>query len=275
MAEFDKITSYIDEASLLKETEFFLSLLKRLEDGGTTSADKLKSSFNNLFAGQTATKTVVTDMKDLQLTTANYQKVLQELAPHLDKLTAAQKERLKQVNEQYKSEEAIRQGAKESVKLIQTEIVQSAKKEAAMSELASTIARNKAEQMALNREMKLAANVLTSERNSLERAQALILKYTNEKKKLNLSTEEGRRLNESYNKAIERSNAFILKNADAVLDRIYEYLGGGSTQINFLPIPQSSADICSGVFFRGCCHGDLPLLCEGVVFPAPIWCADT
>lgn len=215
MAEFDKISSYIDEASLQKETEFFLSQLKRLEEGSVSTADKLKSSFTNLFSPQSTTKNVVDDMKNLQLTTANYQKVLEALAPQMDKLTAKQREQLKQINEQYKAEEAIRQGAKESVKLIQTEIAQSAKKEAAMSELASTIARNKAEQMALNRELKLAANVQNAERNSLERAQALILKYTNEKKKLNLATEEGRRVNESYNKAIERANQFILKYADS------------------------------------------------------------
>jgi len=77
------------------------------------------------------------------------------------------------------------------------------------------IANQRIERERSNKEMKLQAQLDLSERNSLGRAQLLILKYTAEKKKLNLATEEGRRLNESYNKAIEKSNTFILKNADA------------------------------------------------------------
>lgn len=219
MAEYDKISSYIDENALLKETEFFLQQLKKLDEGSVSTADKIRNSFTNLFSSSSTTKTVVDDMKNLQLTTANYQKVLEAVATELEHFTDVQKARLKQINEQYKAEEYIRAGVKESVNLIKTEIQQNAKKEATMSELAETIAKNKSEQMALNRELKLAANVQISERNSLERAQALILKYTNEKKKLNLATEEGRRLNESYNKAIEKANAFILKNADAETKR--------------------------------------------------------
>jgi len=77
------------------------------------------------------------------------------------------------------------------------------------------IANQRIERERLNKEIKLQAQLDASERNSLQRAQLLINKYTLEKKKLNLATEEGRRLNESYNKAIEKANNFILKNADA------------------------------------------------------------
>lgn len=68
----------------------------------------------------------------------------------------------------------------------------------------------------LNKEIKLSEAVNNSQRNSLARAQALILQYTNAKKNLDLSTVEGTRLNENYNKAIDNTNKFILKNADAV-----------------------------------------------------------
>ena len=53
-----------------------------------------------------------------------------------------------------------------------------------------------------------------SDRNSIERAQKLINQYTAAKRGLNLTTEENIRLNENYNKAIAKANAFLVKNAD-------------------------------------------------------------
>lgn len=83
---------------------------------------------------------------------------------------------------------------------------------------------------ALNREMKLSNAVNDAERNSLARAQALILQYTNEKKQLNLATAEGVRLNQNYNKAIASTNAFILKNADGETQRV-KNIGNYSTAL--------------------------------------------
>lgn len=77
----------------------------------------------------------------------------------------------------------------------------------------------KANMAALNKEMQLTANVNNAERNSLERAQALTALYVNEKKKLNLATEDGRRLNENYNKAILKTTEFINQNSDAETKR--------------------------------------------------------
>lgn len=219
MPEFDKLDSYIDEAGLIRDTDFFLAQFKKIEDGAAATASKLQTSLGNLTGSNVGVKATVDGLKDLSLTTANYTKVLASVAIEVDNFTDAQKATLKQINEQYKAEEILRSGAKETVKLIQTEISQAAKKEASLSNLAKTIAENRAEQNALNRELKLSAAVNETERNSLGRAQALILQYTDAKKKLNLSTEEGRRLNENYNKAIEKSNAFILANADAETKR--------------------------------------------------------
>lgn len=88
-----------------------------------------------------------------------------------------------------------------------------------MSEQAKQIAEIKAENKSLLESRNKQAALDQAERNSLERAQKLILLYTNEKKKLNLATEEGARLNENYNKAIQKANDFIMKNADAETKR--------------------------------------------------------
>jgi hypothetical protein len=82
----------------------------------------------------------------------------------------------------------------------------------------STLEAREAQKQA-NKEARLAIALNKSERNSLERANILIAKYTLEKKKLNLATAKGRALNESYNRAIKNTNEFILRNADSETKR--------------------------------------------------------
>ena len=222
MSEFDKISSYVDRSGLEKDTDFFLSQFEKIEAGAESAAKNLKVAFGKLETAGAggSTKQMLKEMQTMQITTADYSKILQEVAINVDKLTKKQKDQLKVLNETYIAEETIRQGAKQTAKLIETEIAQTVKLGGSKTELAKKIAENKAAQDALNRENKLAANLAKTERNSLGRAQALILVYTNEKKKLNLATEEGTRLNENYNKAIAKANDFILKNADSETKRV-------------------------------------------------------
>lgn len=223
MPEFDQLNSYIDQAALEKDTAFFLGLLDKVESSALGVASKIQNAFSTVTDGgsvqKQTTKDTIDGIKNLEITTASYQKVLTQVAYEVDNLTDAQKTNLKAINDEYRSQELARAGAKETVNLIKTEIAQQQKKAASMEGLAETIARNRSEQTALNREQKLSANLYNEERNSLGRAQALILQYTNAKKKLNLSTEEGTRLNDNYNKAIQKANEFILKNADAETKR--------------------------------------------------------
>ena len=107
----------------------------------------------------------------------------------------------------------------------------------------------------LTKEMKLQAVVNETERNSLGRANALIAQYTNAKKTLNLATEDGRRLNDNYNKAIQKTNEFILKNADAETVRTktvgnYEnaIVGAGKKAFSFL---RTAAAIIPGLGLSG------------------------
>ncbi len=88
-----------------------------------------------------------------------------------------------------------------------------------LTEQAKQVAELKAQNRSLLESQTKLAAVNESERNSLERAQKLILLYTNEKKKLNLATAEGIRMNENYNKAIQKANDFIIKNADVETKR--------------------------------------------------------
>jgi hypothetical protein len=103
----------------------------------------------------------------------------------------------------------------------------------------------------LNKEMKLQENVNNSERNSLQRAQALILQYTNEKKKLNLATEDGRRLNDNYGKAIDNANKFLLKNADVETQRTKNIGNYGSALNKILGPLRAVANILPGIGLSG------------------------
>ena len=125
----------------------------------------------------------------------------------------------KGVKELLKENAGLAESLKVIEKLTKERFTSEAKLASLQTDNAKAIAANKAELAALNREQKLAASLNETERNSLGRAKALILQYTNEKNKLNLSTAEGIRLNESYNKAIQKTNDFILKNADAETQR--------------------------------------------------------
>lgn len=223
MAE-DLISGYIDRAAFEAETKFAIDQLaklhaefRRIKD----LANKLSfaSGAESIQSTANATMSAIKGMKELNITTANYQKFLAAISGEVDNFTEAQKKTLRQTLENYKAQEAARQGAKETIKLIQTEIAQQAKLEASKTAEAQGIVNRRIEQMKLNKEMKVAADVATAERNTLDRARALILYYTNAKSKANLATEEGRLLNESYNKAIQKTNEWLLKHADSETKR--------------------------------------------------------
>lgn len=223
MAE-DLISGYVDRAAFESDTRFIVDQLekakahyKEIKDIKVTlsvagGAEAIKQTAS---AAQQSLKA----MKELNLTTANYHKFLAAISGEVDNFTEAQNKTLRKTLELYKAEEAARAGAKETVKLIQTQVTAEARLEATKSDLAQANAILKMEQMKLNKEMKVAADVATTERNTLDRARALILYYTNAKKSANLATEEGRRLNESYNKAIAKTNEWLLKHADSETQR--------------------------------------------------------
>lgn len=224
MAEFSKISKFVDDASLAKDTAFFLSQLTAIETAALSTAQKVKAALSS-FGTQTAgsgngTKKTIDGMKELTLTTANYTKVLAAVGLEVDNLTDAQKQNLRAINENFKVEEQARQGAKETVKLIQTEIQQTEKLAAGRTNLAQTLANNNAQIKSEKLERDRLAKVLAAENGSREKAQATIDLLINKGKKLNLETDQGRRVNEAYNKTIERLNAFLIANNDVESNRI-------------------------------------------------------
>lgn len=97
----------------------------------------------------------------------------------------------------------------------------------------------------------LNTNVNNAERNSLERAQALILQYTNAKKGLNLATEEGRLLNENYNKAIANTNKFLKANGDEVTKQAKNVGNYGSVFTKAFSGLRTLANILPGIGIGG------------------------
>lgn len=218
--EFDLLSSYLDESALKKQTDVFLQLLDQIEKKGGNVADTLGLISKKFEIKSTGSKELLDDVKKLEITTANYQKVLAAVATEVDNLTDAQKKQLQTINESYKVQEQARAGAKETVNLIKTEIGQVEKLAAGREALAKTIAKNKAEIRSEALERDRLAKVLTTENGSREKAQAIIDLLINKGKKLNLETEQGRRVNEAYNATIAKQNEFILKNADVETKRI-------------------------------------------------------
>ncbi|MBK7885468.1 MAG: hypothetical protein IPJ81_18010 [Chitinophagaceae bacterium] len=220
MPEFDKLNEYLDESALRKQTDFILGLFKEVESGGTKVAESFKNISFKIENKGTGTKELLDDVKKLELTSANYQKILTSLSAEVSNLTEEQKKNLKVVQDQYKAEETARAGAKETVNLLKTEISQTAKLDAGKSALAKTIALNNQQLKAEKLERDRLAKVLSAENNSREKAQAIIDLLINKGKKLNLETEQGRRVNESYNKKILEQTEFLKKFGDVESNRI-------------------------------------------------------
>lgn len=218
--EFDPLSEYADESALRKQTDYLLGLFDEIEKRGLSAATNLKASFAIFDNKNTGTESMIDSIKQLQLTSTNYTKVLAAVSAEMDNLTDAQKAQLQVINERFKAEEQMRQGAVQTVNLIKTEIAQTEKLEAGRSALAQTIANNREQirQEALTR-TRLAA-VLNAENGSLQKSQAIIDLLINKKKKLNLETEQGARVNEAFNNAIIKERQFILANADVETIRI-------------------------------------------------------
>lgn len=77
----------------------------------------------------------------------------------------------------------------------------------------------KEQQLAAERKKNIKDDIVLTnkEAGTIERLEAQNRKLRREKKKLNLETEEGRRLNQQYNKTIEENSEVIRENSDAVV----------------------------------------------------------
>ena len=235
MAE-ELISQYVDRAAFKADTDFMISDIERF----LVKYNQLLTQRANPASG----------LKEITQNAKEQEAILTSLASANDKVTAsmktqadairqvtsATKEENKSLNENIEarrrlqaSMDSYKASQKEDLALLKAGTITRQEYNQRMTEsqikveqyknkiadLSKEIKNQTGAVQALTKEQKLAQAVMDSERNSLGRAQALILQYTNEKKKLNLATEEGRRLNENYNKAIAKTNEFILKNADA------------------------------------------------------------
>lgn len=218
--EFKLLDELADRAALKDEVEYIKGLLREVNTEALNTAKLLKAANIKFDSKDTGITQLMDGMKSLNLTTSNYQKVLAAVAENVEQLTEEQKAQLRTINDVYKAEENLRSGAKETVNLIKTEITLTNKLDAGRSEIAKTIARQKEQLRQENLERTRLASVLNAENNSRQKAQAIIDLLINKGKKLNLETEQGRRVNEAYNKTIAKQNEFILKTADVETQRI-------------------------------------------------------
>lgn len=251
MPEFDKLSSYANEAALEQETAFILSEFKKVVAGGQEMVDLLLAAQKKLTFGNIPTKQLADGIEQLNQKTAVYGKQVAYVAGESKKLadntvilkkateeeTASLEKNIETRRRLQNSMQSYIKSQKDDAELLKAgtitrdeynkRIVEGQVKieqyKNRITELDKTIKsqtgtekqRYDEQLKSLTKIEKLQKAVYESERNSLGRAQALILLYTAEKKKLNLATEDGARLNENYNKAIQKANAFILANADA------------------------------------------------------------
>ena len=101
-------------------------------------------------------------------------------------------------------------------KVITDRFAAEAKLAAAQSDYAKQTAVTRLELQKQNKELKTQAEMQLANTGSIERARAAVKKLTDERNKLNLFTEEGRKRQAQLNEQIDKYNNFIKKNVDAL-----------------------------------------------------------
>lgn len=243
MANEYLLSEYADEAALQKQTAFILQSFEQIEAKAKAVGISVKTAFESLGDPSGGSKKLIEDFSKLekgvndfskatQVNTAALKqqnvemiassKAMQEVNVSLEKNIETRRKLQNSLNSYVASQ-------KEDLALMKTgtitrdeynkRVVESQVKieqyKNKINDLNKAIKEQTSTTQTLTKEQKLQNALYETERNSLGRAQAMILLYTAEKKKLNLATADGIRMNENYNKAIAASNAFILKNADA------------------------------------------------------------
>ena len=101
-------------------------------------------------------------------------------------------------------------------KVITDRFAAEAKLAAAQSDYAKQTAVTRLELQKQNKELKTQAELQLANTGSIERARAAVKKLTDERNKLNLFTEEGRKRQAQLNEQIDKYNNFIKKNVDSL-----------------------------------------------------------
>lgn len=281
MPNSELINEYIDLAAITKQTDSFISEINRVKAAYQDLANAKNAvsgakGLPNISAGikesQSATEALATSQQKLNVIQKESVAITTQQVTAQKQLTVATQEQIRSLEQNIQARVRLQNSMasylasqKEDLALMKAGTITRAEYNKRFTEsqikieqyknkitdLDREIKKQTASTQALTKEMKLQQAVNDAERNSLGRAQALILLYTNEKKKLNLATEEGRRLNDNYNKAIAKSNEFILKNADAETARTKNIGNYGSALNKILGPVRTLANILPGLGMSG------------------------
>ena len=152
-------------------------------------------------------------------------KELQYLAANLDELASKIKTfpaiRVKQegaanVKELSKAQTQYAESLKAVEQLVKQRFASEAKIKTLQTDYAVAIAKNRVEIQKQNKELKTNAELALAQEGSIDRAKAKVKQLTEERNKLNLTTEEGRKRQQELNIQIDKYNEFIRKNVSAL-----------------------------------------------------------
>lgn len=152
-------------------------------------------------------------------------KELQYLAANLDELASKIKTfpaiRVKQegaanVKELSKAQIQYAESLKAVEQLIKQRFATEAKLKTLQTDYAVAIAKNRVEIQKQNKELKTNAELALAQDGSIDRAKAKVKQLTEERNKLNLTTEEGRKRQQELNVQIDKYNEFLRKNVSAL-----------------------------------------------------------
>lgn len=153
------------------------------------------------------------------------EKELQYLAGNLDELAAkiktfpaikVKQEGAANVKELSKAQTQYAESLKAVEQLVKQRFASEAKLKTLQTDYAVSIAKNRVEIQKQNKELKTNAELALAQEGSIDRAKAKVKQLTEERNKLNLTTEEGRKRQQELNIQIDKYNEFLRKNVSAL-----------------------------------------------------------
>lgn len=210
------VSEYVDKAAITANTDFLISEYGRAR----AEFENLKKSISEIKETSSvgkisnANKSVEESVKQMTISSGNFQKVLAAITNEYGKLNAQQKKNLQAEFELFKYQEQGRAGAKETMKLITTQIAQEQKLEAGKTKEAEAIARTNIQLQNQKKEITQVARLREAEVGSNKKLDATIAVLTTRLNKLNQTTDDGKKKADLYNKSIGRLFELRKQNSD-------------------------------------------------------------
>ncbi len=216
MPEFDKLDSYIDEAGLIKDTDFFLAQLKRVEVGAGATAESIKAGFVSIYGNNAGVKSTIDAVKQVDIATSGYGSTLNDVAASTKNFSSATIETFKSteklIEQRRQAENAIKSykvDQKEDLQLLKDRIIDQSEYKKRLNESTLAIEKQKLAIKDVNAQIKTNLNAAPAGTQAAIRQENKIITKQRE-----LTPLSDTKSIEEFNKKLDENNNLLDINSD-------------------------------------------------------------